>query len=247
MLSKRDFLLGSLLGASLVSVTKASAAEPDRSYREYSFVDYYDEGSGVSFGTTAASPEDRQAGGQLADSMPSDNPLSIMTALSEITSTGSTGEFFNSRWKEVGNPLIVRFFHDIGYRKTPYPGDCTPWCAATVSWCLKRSGRAIPRDPASSQSYLRYGSPVQLEDAKAGDICVFTDIGDPAHGHVGLFLPGAAKGSVLCLGGNQEGRGATNCGPGYRQSKIKPVEMSQNSKRQRSVSGHFLATIRRYA
>jgi uncharacterized protein (TIGR02594 family) len=171
--------------------------------------------------------------------MPTDSYFKIMQRLSEITQVGSTGELFNTRWKSFANPLIVRFFHDVGYKKTPYPGDCTPWCAATVSWCLQRAGLAIPMsDPASSQSYLRYGK--QISDPSPGDICVFTDVNDSSHGHVALFISRAGD-TLKVMGGNQTGASATNCGPGYRQSKIDTTEIPINTHRIKTVSIHYLA------
>ena len=160
-----------------------------------------------------------------------------MQKLSGLTEVGSTGEPFNSRWKTYANPLIVRFFHDIGYKRTPYPGDCTPWCAATVSWCLKRAGHKLPKDPASSQSYLHYGNPV--DEPKPGDICVFSDVGDRAHGHVALYLSRSGE-TVSVVGGNQTGKSATNCGPGYRQSKIDVTEIPINTNKERKIGVHYL-------
>jgi hypothetical protein len=46
---------------------------------------------------------------------------------------------------------------------------------------------------------------------------------------------------VSVLGGNQTGESVTNCGPGYRQSKIDVAEIPINPKRKRSVGIHYLA------
>jgi hypothetical protein len=74
----------------------------------------------------------------------------------------------------------------------------------------------------------------------AGDLCVFTDVGDSTHGHVGLYV-GKNGNTLNVLGGNQSGESATNCGPGYRKSKIDVAEIPINSRRDRSVGVHYLA------
>ncbi|WP_316195618.1 MULTISPECIES: CHAP domain-containing protein [unclassified Bradyrhizobium] len=236
MITRRAALAA--LGASLLPT---SAAFPDDrlEYRDYSFSDYY-----AVKGAFPSLQKDIDAADQIVRRLPTDNYFSIMQSLSEITEVGSTGELFNMRWKQVANPLIVRFFHDIGYAKTPYPGDCTSWCAATLSWCLKHAGLKIPKDPASSQSYLSYGR--RITDPAPGDICVFTDVGDKAHGHVGLLV--SRSGAVLrILGGNQTGDSATNCGPGYLKSKIDVTEIPINPQKKRSVGIHYLSAYVRPA
>ncbi len=233
MAYSRRALIGGL-GASFV-VGDAARADDRLEYKDYDFFDYFD----IHFkGQNPSLQKDIDAANRIADSLPTNDYVSIMRRLSQITEVGSTGEPFNMRWKTFANPLIVRFFHEIGYAKTPYPGDCTPWCAATVSWCLKRAGLAIPKDPASSQSYLDYGK--HAENPLAGDICVFTDVNDSAHGHVGLFVS-KSKDKLSVMGGNQTGDSATNCGPGYRKSKIDVTEIPINPARKRSVGIHYLS------
>lgn len=231
-MDRRTFILGS---AAAVAATTPTQADDRRAYREYHYVDYF---SLDARGTYPSDPADLERANIIAASLPTINPLMIMQALAAINEVGSTGEPFNARWRKFANPLLVRFFHDIGYHKTPYPGDCTPWCAATVSWCLKRAGQPIPSDPASSQSFLGYGK--RVTEPEPGDLCVFTTIGDTAHGHVGMYLR-STDDTVSVLGGNQTGRSTTNCGPGYRQSRITQAEYPINRARKRSVSIHYLA------
>jgi hypothetical protein len=124
MLDRRTFVTG------VATLLTGPAYSDSRSeYREYSFKDYF---SPQFKGTYPSDPKDITTANQIADSLPTNDHFQIMQALSEIKQSGSTGEPFNARWKKFANPLIVRFFHDIGYKKTPYPGDCTPWCAATT-------------------------------------------------------------------------------------------------------------------
>jgi uncharacterized protein (TIGR02594 family) len=229
-LDRRLFVIGA---ATLI--TTPSKADNRLEYLDYPFRDYF---SPRLRGRDPSRTPDIEAAKRIAASMPKNDHFQIMKSLSQIAESGSTGELFNARWKKFANPLIVLFFHDIGYKKTPYPGDCTPWCAATTSWCLQRAGFSIPSDGASSQSFLQYGK--RVTDPRPGDLCVFTDVNDKAHGHVGMFI--STDGNILkVLGGNQSGQSTTNCGPGYRQSKIAIAEIPINAKRKRSVGIHYLA------
>lgn len=231
-INRRDILAGAASFAAMPSY-----ADERTEYVEYSFVDYY---APSIKGTLPSLEKDILAAEKLAASMPTNDHLAIMHKLSEITERGSTGELFNMRWKKIANPLIVLFFHDVGYNEKTYPNDCTPWCAATVSWCLKRSGKKLPAKPASSQSFLRYGR--RVTDPVPGDLCVFTNIGDNALGHVGLFM--ARNGDAISvLGGNQSPGSETNCGPGYRQSKISLAKMAANEAQDAAVSPLFFSAF----
>lgn len=232
-IGRRDFLAG--LGTCFV--TTAEAVESRNLYREYNFKDYF---ARSERGTYPSDPSDIGKATKIANGLVKDDYVKIMRSLSEITEVGSTGEVFNERWQKFANPLIVRFFHDVGYRRTPYPGDCTPWCAATTSWCLKRAGYALPPDPASSQSFLSKGYGTKVSEPREGDLCVFTDVNDSSHGHIGLFV-NLTDGVLTVLGGNQSGESTTNCGPGYRQSKIVEAKIPVNAGRKRSVGIHYLA------
>jgi uncharacterized protein (TIGR02594 family) len=221
----------------LTALAMPARADDSSEYAEYPFQDYFNR---FLKGRDPSLDRDIDTANELAASMPTDDHFNIMQRLSQITQIGSTGEVFNTRWKKVANPLIVRFFHDIGYKQTPYPGDCTPWCAATVSWCLRRAGRPIPRDPASSQSFLHFGR--RVNSPKSGDLCVFTDIGRPSNGHIGLYVSSNPD-SLMILGGNQTGDSITNCGPGYRKSKITVTEIPINPSKDRAVGIHYLSAI----
>ena len=235
-INRRAFVAATCLVTAAPTLVIAKLREQ---YKEYNFVDYFDQAKLADRGRIKGLQGDITKATLIAASQPRSNHFDVMKSLSEITERGSTGELFNTRWRDFANPLIVKFFHDIGYSQTPYPGDCTPWCAATVSWCLQRTGLRIPADPASSQSFLNYGQ--RISDPRLGDICVFTDISDNAHGHVGLFYSQASAETISILGGNQAGESRTNCGPGYRQSKINVSQMSLNPKRSSSVSSHYLS------
>ena len=189
-------------------------------------------------GTWPAKSTDVDTANQIASTLPTHTYLDVMSSLSKLNTVGTTGELFRARWKNYANPLIVRMFHDIGYATTPLAGDCTSWCAAAVAWCLKRDGKPIPSQPASSQSFLDYGTAVG--DPKIGDLCVFTDIADRAHGHVALFYGHAGGSRVKLLGGNQSSLGSTNCGAGYQRSSIDMIVLDTNPRKDRNVGFLYL-------
>ncbi len=230
IISRRTLLTGAL------AFSATGALADDRlDYVEYPFVDYF---SIKTRGLSQSASPDIAAAIRIASSMPTDNHFNVMERLSRITETGSTGEVFNSRWRKIANPLIILFFHQIGYRNTQLPGDCTPWCAATVAWCLQRAGLSIPSNPVSARSYLRYGN--EVTDPRPGDLCIFTGVNDASTGHLGLYVSRVGD-KLRVLGGNQTGQSATNCGPGFRQSKICITEIPINEDRSPSVGIHYLS------
>ena len=71
---------------------------------------------------------------------------------------------------ERDNPAVVQMFADVGHSQID--NDETAWCAAAVGSWLERS--CIPSTGAlNARSYLDWGQPVDLKDAKQGDIVVF--------------------------------------------------------------------------
>lgn len=88
--------------------------------------------------------------------------------------------------------------------------DEVPWCSAFVNalaWMLR-----LPRSKSSAaRSWLNVGTPVEINDARAGfDVVILKRGAGPqpgpeiinAVGHVGLFA-GVDQAFVLVLGGNQ--------------------------------------------
>jgi uncharacterized protein (TIGR02594 family) len=119
-------------------------------------------------------------------------------------------------WPVRANPLIVEFFNAT---RTKPVGDMTAWCSAFVNWCFLRSragrpgtGNLLkPTENAASSSWRNWGQGIIFDRDKAvpkngiprvGDIVVFTDRGDSAHGHVCFFLALEGR-SVRVVGGNQ--------------------------------------------
>jgi hypothetical protein len=245
-IGRRSFILGAAvaLAPGLVSAQDADG------YIDFEFKDIFDTTKGTA---PDIDPNDLvKVGIHVANGTKVKDHVAVMEYLASIATDpklgdiakGTDGEYFNARWKKKANPLIVKFFHDIGYKKTPMPGDCTAWCAATVSWALRQAGKPIPPDPASSQSFLNYGHKLGAnEKPKRGDICVFTHIDDASHGHVGLWHGTAGAGSLKLLAGNQHGVGTTNCKVGYPQSRIDELPYLMNKAKDPKVSGLFLNAI----
>lgn len=104
-------------------------------------------------------------------------------------------------WKGADhNPKVVQYFADVGHSWVK--DDETAWCAAFVGAMLKKAGLAHT-GKLNARSYLDWGEPVAIEDARAGDVVVFSR-GNPAgwQGHV-AFLVGIDGDRIEVLGGNQ--------------------------------------------
>lgn len=104
------------------------------------------------------------------------------------------------------NPQVLAFLRlDNAWPE----GDDVAWCSAFVNyiaWLLR-----LPRSKnLAARSWLGVGLPVQLENAKVGDIVVLSRGGGlqpgsnviSAPGHVGFFA-GEENGMLHVLGGNQ--------------------------------------------
>lgn len=103
-------------------------------------------------------------------------------------------------WADGHNPKVVQYFADVGHEWVK--DDETAWCAAFVGAMIERSGGNSTRK-LNARSYLEWGEPVELADAKEGDIVVFSR-GDPNgwQGHVGFFVKRVGT-HIEVLGGNQ--------------------------------------------
>jgi len=108
----------------------------------------------------------------------------------------------------MNHPLISWWLSLCGFSMTT--PDEVAWCSAFVNgiaWELRR-----PRSKsAAARSWLRVGTPIALEEARAEDDVVILSRGAgvqpgpdvlEAPGHVGLFA-GLEGDRVLVLGGNQ--------------------------------------------
>ena len=77
----------------------------------------------------------------------------------------------------------------------------TPWCARFVGCCERAVGnKGTGRDNA--RSYLLYGTKVSLDQAREGDIAVFTRGNSNWQGHVAYVVSHTST-DLTVLGGNQ--------------------------------------------
>lgn len=98
------------------------------------------------------------------------------------------------------NPQILEMFEAAGH--TWVEDDETPWCAAFVAWCCTQIG-VDTSGKLNARSYLDWGEPVSLADARPGDVVVFWR-GRPNgwQGHVALLVSFNGN-TVTVRGGNQ--------------------------------------------
>lgn len=95
------------------------------------------------------------------------------------------------------NPIVEGFLAASGH---PGLKDEVPWCAGFVGAVLAEIGHP-GTNSLLARSYLEWGSKVNIKDAQAGDVVIFTR-GAPPKGHVG-FVVRFEGDYVLCRGGNQ--------------------------------------------
>lgn len=125
------------------------------------------------------------------------------TSIENLTLGESAWTEFGGTTKASSNPNIMALWEEMGI---DMGGDSTAWCAIYLGATLKRCGlQALVT--ASARQYLNYPGPeIALEDAKAGDICIFWrgSKSDTVHGHVGIYTGSdTSSGRIECLGGNQ--------------------------------------------
>lgn len=94
---------------------------------------------------------------------------------------------------------VVAYFRDAGHPEIV--DDETAWCAAFVGAMLARSG-VKPTGSLAARSYLKWGTPVGLAEAKPGDLVIFQRGSSSWQGHVGFYV-GHDGTTISVLGGNQ--------------------------------------------
>jgi uncharacterized protein (TIGR02594 family) len=98
------------------------------------------------------------------------------------------------------NPAVVALFAKAGHPEIK--DDETPWCAAFVGAVLAEAG-VKGTGALNARSYMKWGDPVDIADARDGDVVVFwRGTRDGWQGHVGFFS-GFKAGSIIVIGGNQ--------------------------------------------
>jgi len=152
-----------------------------------------------SFGVQAARKEEIEKADALLAAAPANKtPLEVMQYLASLTDKNADGEVYNAGWKTRWNPVIVRFFSATNYGNPA--GDATAWCAASLNWCLKKSGFLHGTNSAASASFRN--APGKTNDPNPGDVAVFRSSADSSHGHVAVFLS-ETDDRVQVIGGNQ--------------------------------------------
>ena len=101
-------------------------------------------------------------------------------------------------WAQGSNPQVEKYYTAGGSGTQP---DNVPWCAAFVNWCEEEAG-GQGTNKLNAQSYLNWGTPVDLADAEEGDVVIFKRGSQAWMGHVTYYVSHDAK-IIQCLGGNQ--------------------------------------------
>ena len=98
------------------------------------------------------------------------------------------------------NPKIMEMYCTVGHHWVEH--DEVAWCAAFVGHCLEKAGLTSTRK-LNARSYLTWGEKVAgPQQAKEGDIVIFTRGSNTAQGHVAFFHK-ATGSQIEVLGGNQ--------------------------------------------
>lgn len=139
------------------------------------------------------------------------------------------------------NPAVLGFFDRSGHPQIHE--DETPWCAAFVGAVLAELG--LPNTGRlNARSYLDWGAPVGLADARPGDVVVLWR-GQPSgwQGHVG-FLVAIDGDKLLLRGGNQGNRVSDHPYPTTRILAIRRAVAGDTSGRPTLRHGSTGAPVR---
>lgn len=98
------------------------------------------------------------------------------------------------------NPAIMALYASVGHDWVEH--DDVAWCAAFVGHCLEAAGIRSTRK-LTARSYLDWGVPVEVADARQGDIGVIPRGRSSWQGHV-FFIDRIEGAWVWGLGGNQD-------------------------------------------
>jgi uncharacterized protein (TIGR02594 family) len=116
-------------------------------------------------------------------------------------------------WGDGSNPKVLAYFKDAGHGNIS--DDAVPWCAAFVGAMLERCGIS-GTGKLNARSYLDWGVPVELENARPGDVVIFKRGNSTWQGHVAFYVDQNGS-SIKVLGGNQSD--AVNVKP-YSKAKL---------------------------
>lgn len=123
-------------------------------------------------------------------------PMTPMTPMSIARSYLGTKELKGPD----SNPKILEMYKSVGHDWVEH--DEVAWCAAFVGHCLEKAG-IISTRKLNARSYLAWGEKVAgPEQAKEGDVVIFTRGSSAAQGHVAFFVRTTGS-QIEVLGGNQ--------------------------------------------
>lgn len=100
---------------------------------------------------------------------------------------------------KADNPQIMEMYRTVGADWATH--EEVAWCAAFVGAMLERAGLPSTRSLAA-RSYLKWGVPVSVNEAREGDVVVFKRGNSSWQGHVAFYMR-QTKASIYVLGGNQ--------------------------------------------
>lgn len=98
------------------------------------------------------------------------------------------------------NPVVMAMYEAVGHDWVEH--DEVAWCAAFVGHCLEKAGIRSTRK-LNARSYLEWGTPVELAQARQGDVAVIPRGNHAWQGHV-FFIDHIDGDWVYGLGGNQD-------------------------------------------
>jgi uncharacterized protein (TIGR02594 family) len=99
----------------------------------------------------------------------------------------------------LDNPVIIEMYTSVGQSHVEH--DDVAWCAAFVGHCLEKAGIRSTRK-LNARSYLDWGVPVAVSEARQGDVAVIPRGTSGWQGHV-FFIDRIEGAWVWGLGGNQ--------------------------------------------
>ena len=96
------------------------------------------------------------------------------------------------------NPKIMAWAKRVGLDAV-YTADSIPFCGLGMAYVALQAGWDVPINPLWARNWLKWGTPINKEDAMLGDVLVF-ERGNA--GHVGVYV-GENKLFFSVLGTNQ--------------------------------------------
>ena len=111
------------------------------------------------------------------------------------------------------------------------------WCMAFIWWCLSQAGSKIPYTESSQSPINDTANWTQLSNPVFGCVIVYTNEGDPSHGHVDFYIgPGQGGKDFEVIGGNNIHNGVSQVRRFHRNKS------STYNGITKKVTGYFIPT-----